>query len=99
MFCPSQVSPADKKRPENDTCFFEIISRMVKYPVVFFRNEFGQFPVEALLFKKTEVLLESVTLAGRAVQAMIGYDKNFFQGYSTTSFFVRTFVAACKVIK
>jgi hypothetical protein len=72
---------------------------MIKYPVVCFGDNFRQLPIEALLFEKAEVLLEAVTLAGRAVQAMIGYDEDFFQGYSTTSFFVRLFVSACKVIK
>lgn len=72
---------------------------MVKHTIVLFRNNLRQLPVEPLLFKKAEVLLEAVALAGRAVQAVIGYDENFFQGYSTTSFFVRLFVAACKVIK
>lgn len=79
MFCPAQVFPADKKRPENNTCLFEVISRMVKYFVVLFRNNFRQFPTEALLFKKAQVLLEAVTLAWRTVQAMIGYDEDLFQ--------------------
>jgi hypothetical protein len=52
---------------------------MVKYSVVLFRNNFRQFPTEALLFKKVQVLLEAVTLAGRTVQAMIGYDEDLFQ--------------------
>lgn len=99
VFCPPQVFPPDEKRFENDARFFDIVSRMVKYPVVFFGNNFGKLPVKSLLFKKGEVLLEAVTLAGRAVQAVIGYDEDLFQAYSTTSFFVRTCVAACKVIK
>lgn len=99
MFCSSQVFPADEERLKDNAGLFKIISRMVKYLVVFFRNQLRQLPVKSLLFKKAEVLLEAVALAGGAVQAVIGYDKNFFQGYSTTSFFVRTFVVACKVIK
>lgn len=64
VFCPSKVSPADKKRPENNTGFFGIISRVIKDAVIFFRNEFRKLPVESLLLKKGKVLLEAVTLAG-----------------------------------
>jgi len=52
---------------------------MIKYFVVFFCNDLRELPVKTLRFKVIEVLLKPVTLAWRAVQAMIGYDKDFFQ--------------------